>query len=210
MNEINPELKAYIEKNILPLYESHDAAHGPEHVRTVISNSFDLARGLTVDADMVYTIAAYHDVGLRFGREDHEQTSGKWLYEDEALSRWFTKEQRQVMREAVEDHRASRKEPPRSLYGRIVSEADRDIDPMRIVRRCMEFGRAQMPDADAEALIRRAMDHIEEKYGEHGYLRLWLPCPRNQAGLNTLRAWLQSGEIRNICEQFLELAPRND
>ena len=65
MWEINLELKEYIEQNILPLYEAHDAAHGPEHVRTVLENSFDLLDGLDVDQNMVYTVAAYHDVGVR-------------------------------------------------------------------------------------------------------------------------------------------------
>lgn len=200
---VDPSLWAYLEENILPLYEAHDAAHGPEHVRAVLKNSFDLLPGLEADPNMVCTVAAYHDVGIRFGREDHEMTSGRWLWEDEALCRWFSPRERQMMREAVEDHRASRREPPRNLYGRIVSEADRDIDPRRIVRRSMEFGRDQDPALDGEALIDRAEAHIREKYGADGYLKLWLPCPRNERGLETLRGWLCSGELRDICREFL-------
>ena len=203
MDSVNPELRAYVEGEILPLYKAHDAAHGPEHVAAVLKNSFDLVGGLDVDPNMVYVVAAYHDVGIRFGREDHELTSGKWLWEDRALERWFTPEQRQVMREAVEDHRASRREPPRSVYGRIVSEADRDIDPERVVRRCVEYGRARYPELDDEEQIRRAVDHVREKYGEGGYLRLWMPCPRNEAGLATLREWLRAGELRKVCEKYL-------
>lgn len=200
---ILPDLKQYIDGHILPLYADHDAAHGPDHVRMVLENSFDLIADLDVDPNMVYTVAAYHDVGIRFGRKDHEIISGKWLWEDRALERWFTAQQRAVMREAVEDHRASRREPPRNIYGCIVSEADRDLTPERIVRRCMEFEKAYYPDMSDEELIRRAAEHIEDKYGEEGYLRLWMACPRNEQGLAVLRHWLRTGEIREICKRFL-------
>ena len=189
------------------MYENCDAAHGPEHIRTVIENSMELAESLpaeNLDVDMVYTVAVYHDVGVRFGRKDHEETSAKWLMEDPALNRWFTEEQIQTMKEAVEDHRASRQEPPRNIYGRIVSEADRDLEPERIVRRCTEYGLEYFPEMTVEQQIDRTADHIREKYGEGGYLHLWLPCPKNERGLATLRNWLKSGEIRDKCRAILE------
>ena len=210
MKAIDPELLAYIKERILPLYREHDAAHGPEHVRTVIENSLELAKGRDVDVDMVYTVAAYHDVGIRFGRKDHELTSGKWLWEDEALERWFTPGQRQVMREAVEDHRASRKEPPRSIYGCIVSEADRDVDPERILRRTVEFGLAHEPGLSSEGQLERALAHLQEKYGEQGYLRLWMPCPKNEEGLRVVRLWLSDGTAREKCKKYLEAVAQAD
>jgi uncharacterized protein len=203
MWEINLELKEYIEQNILPLYEAHDAAHGPEHVRTVLENSFDLLDGLDVDQNMVYTVAAYHDVGVRVIRERHEEISGQWLWEDRELERWFTPEQRRTMREAVEDHRASRQEPPRNIYGRIVSEADRDLDPERVVRRMVEYSLARWPQWTEEEHIERIIDHVRDKYSETGYLHLWLPCPRNEKGLATLREWLRTGELERRCRKYL-------
>ena len=203
MWEINLELKEYIEQNILPLYEAHDAAHGPEHVRTVLENSFDLLDGLDVDQNMVYTVAAYHDVGVRVSRERHEEISGQWLWEDRELERWFTPEQRRTMREAVEDHRASRQEPPRNIYGRIVSEADRDLDPERVVRRMVEYSLAHRPQFTEEEHIERIIDHVRDKYSETGYLHLWLPCPRNEKGLATLREWLRTGELERRCRKYL-------
>ena len=204
MKEVTESLKKYAEEEILPLYENCDAAHGPEHIRTVIENSLELAETLDVDIDMVYTVAVYHDVGVRYGRKDHEETSAKWLREDETLKRWFTEEQIQTMKEAVEDHRASRQEPPRNLYGRIVSEADRDLEPERIVRRCTEYGLEYFPEMTVEQQIDRTADHIREKYGEGGYLHLWLPCPKNERGLATLRNWLKTGKIREKCRAILE------
>ena len=208
MREITESLRKYAEKRILPLYENCDAAHGPEHIRTVIENSMELAENLLaenvdVDIDMVFAVAVYHDVGVRFGRKDHEETSAKWLREDEALKRWFTEEQIRIMSEAVEDHRASRQEPPRNLYGRIVSEADRDLEPERIVRRCIKYGVEYFPEMNEEEQIDRSAAHIREKYGEGGYLHLWLPCPKNERGLATLQDWLKTGEIRDKCRAAL-------
>lgn len=205
---MNQELQAYIETAILPLYETFDPAHGPAHVRQVIESSLELlpaARELAaeVDVDMVYTVACYHDIGLRFGREGHGTASKKLLLADAKLRRWFSQEQIAVMGDAVEDHRASNHSEPRSVYGRIVSEADRDIDPERIARRCMEYGKSHYLGLTGEEQVERAVAHMENKYGEHGYLRLWMACPKNQRGLEKLRALLKSGEMGEICRRYL-------
>ena len=84
------ELKNHIETEIIPRYESFDAAHGTDHVRTVIAQSLDLARHYDVDADMIYAVAAYHDTGLARGRELHHIHSGEILLADTELRRWFT------------------------------------------------------------------------------------------------------------------------
>lgn len=208
MEEISKDLRAYIEKAVLPLYEDFDKAHGPGHVGRVIENSMELvgaARELygQVDADMVYAIAAYHDTGLQFGREDHGVTSGQYLAGDEALRRWFTEEQIAVMREAVEDHRASAGREPRSVYGRIISEADRELEPGRVVERCIEYGLGHYPDLTGEEQIERAVAHMKEKYAEGGYMHSYLPCRKNKEGLMALRRWLETGEIYEVCKKYI-------
>ena len=106
------------------------------------------------------------------------------------------------MAQAVEDHRASGGREPRSVYGKIVSEADRDIDPERIVQRTMAYGKYRCPQLGEEGQVQRAVEHIREKYGEGGYLKLWLHSPRNQAGLDTLRKWLSTGELEEVCRKY--------
>ena len=76
---INQELEQYIEREIIPRYESFDGAHRIDHVRTVIAQSLALAAHYDVDTDMVYAIAAYHDTGLAFGRERHHLDAGRIL-----------------------------------------------------------------------------------------------------------------------------------
>ena len=117
------ELKAYIEAEIIPRYGAFDAAHRTDHVRTVIAQSLVLAGHYEVDADMVYAIAAYHDTGLAYGRESHHIRSGEILLGDSFMRQRFTEEQMAVMRDAIEDHRASSDHAPRTIYGRIVAAA---------------------------------------------------------------------------------------
>lgn len=206
---VNPELKAYVEGKILPQYERVDAAHGPEHIRAVIRYSLELAEEYGADPDMAYAVAAYHDIGLLEGRENHGVTSGAALFRDKTLRRWFSEEQLCLMREAAEDHRASAGREPRSLYGKIVSEADRNIDPEDIVRRSMAYGRNKFPELDLEGQIARTTEHLSEKYGESGYVRLWLHSPRNERGLQTLRDWLRRpGLLPEICKRYAAEKPQ--
>ena len=124
---MNTELQQFIATDILPQYDRFDAAHQQDHARKVMDESMVLAANYDVNLDMVYAIAAYHDLGLCKGREGHHLTSGRIVRNDSRLLRWFTPEQIEVMAQAVEDHRASADHAPRSIYGRIVAEADRTL-----------------------------------------------------------------------------------
>ena len=188
---MNPELQAYLETAVLPRYETFDAAHRTDHVRTVIAQSLRLAARYDVDLDMVCTIAAYHDVGLSDGRERHHLRSGELLAADPTLRRWFSEEQIAVMREAVEDHRASSGHEPRTIYGRIVAEADRCIDPETVLRRTVQYGLEHCPELDREGQYARCCEHLQRKYADGGYLRLWIPRSENARRLEELRALLR-------------------
>lgn len=202
---MNPELKAYIEREILPRYEHFDAAHRTDHVRTVIGQSLVLARNYEVDTDMVYTIAAYHDTGLACGRERHHLDAGRILTKDAMLRRWFSEEQIATMREAVEDHRASSDHEPRTIYGRIVAEADRVIDPETILRRTVQYGLANYPALDREGHWARCVAHLQEKYAEGGYLRLWIPESENARRLGELRAIIRDRQqLRELFDRLFD------
>lgn len=184
---ITQSLKNYIETDILPLYDSFDAAHQRNHVETVIEQSMTIATDLDVNMDMVYTIAAYHDTGLTADRKSHHLVSGKIVREDMRLRHWFREEQIEVMAQACEDHRASSDHEPRSIYGKIVAEADRFIDPDTIILRTVQYGLANYPELDKEGHWLRTLKHLHEKYAEGGYLRLWFDNSPNVARLNALR-----------------------
>lgn len=185
---MNSELLDYIEREIVPRYEHFDKAHGTSHVRQVMEQSMTLAEHYDVDKAMVYTIAAYHDTGLCEGRERHHITSGEILVADHILQQHFTQEQLFVMRDAVEDHRASATSAPRTIYGRIIAEADRCIDTETVIRRTIQFGLRHYPNINREGHFQRCKEHITEKYSETGYLKLWIPESDNARRLAELRA----------------------
>lgn len=181
------DLVEFIEGNILPQYMTFDKAHGMRHVMSVIRRSLELARVTGADIDMVYTIAAYHDLGLSGPRAIHHITGGRIIAADARLKRWFTADQLKIMREAVEDHRASASRAPRSIYGKIVAEADRDMSPEVVFRRTVQFGLSNYPELDREGQWRRFRQHMDNKYSSHGYIKLWIPCSDNEKNLKELR-----------------------
>ena len=187
MNAPSLDLVEYIETKILPRYADFDRAHNLEHVTRVIRRSMDLIKITGADADMVYTIAAYHDLGMSGPRAIHHLTGGKILAADARLKKWFSAEQIKIMREAVEDHRASAARSPRSLYGKIIAEADRDIDVDTVIRRTIQYGLANYPEKNKEEQWQRFKQHMDEKYSVNGYIRLWLPHSPNEKQLNALR-----------------------
>ena len=198
---MNPELQQYIEREIIPRYDHFDKAHQRDHVLMVIQQSLDIASHLDVDMDMVYAIAAYHDTGLCEGREHHHEVSAKNIKADMNLRRWFTEEQILVMADAAEDHRASAKQEPRTIYGRIVAEADRFIDPEIIVQRTIQYGLDHYPELGREEQYQRMLTHLKEKYGRNGYLKLWFPDSPNAARLERLR---QIIDDENAVQQLFE------
>ena len=200
---INQELKKYIYEEVVPRYREFDDAHKEDHALTVIAQAMHLLSGrdewvasqadvdtiwlADVNENMLLAAAACHDLGLVNGRDNHHLDSGVIIRHDSRLAQWFTPEQIEVIAQAAEDHRASGKSAPRSIYGMIVAEADRVIDGETIIRRTVQFGFKHYPDLDREGHIARAIAHLHEKYGRDGYLKLWIPWSENATRLNALQ-----------------------
>ena len=196
---INVKLQSYIENEIIPQYAFFDKGHNSNHVEKVIKDSLEIALDYKVEMDMVYAIAAYHDIGMPLGRENHHITSGEILRNDKRLSHWFNEEQLVIMQQAIEDHRASGKNEPRTIYGKIVAEADRDISMETIIYRSIAFSIDKFPLDDYSQQLERVYFHIENKYGENGYLKLWIETPKNTKGLQQLRQLIEDKQAFMLC-----------
>ena len=194
-SNVSLDLMEFVEKNILPRYTAFDKAHNLTHVNRVISRSLELASRIGADTDMAYVIAAYHDLGLEGPRAVHHLTSGKILAADSRLQKWFSKDQIKIMKEAVEDHRASTSHMPRSIYGKIVAEADRDLEPDIVFRRMIEYGIDHYPEKSKEEQWQRFLSHIDNKYSSHGYIRLWLPNSPNEQNLKKIRDLISTPKL---------------
>ena len=171
---------SFVEQEILPRYNAFGRSHGLQHVQRVIRNAIDLARLTGADLDMVYAIAAYHDLGMEGPRAIHHVTGGKILMADKRLTRWFSPTQIRIMKEAVEDHRASSSRMPRSIYG-------------------LE----NYPQLNKEQQWERFRQHIKEKYGHRGYLHLWIPGSPNAQNLELIRQTIDDEpSLRAVFDQL--------
>ncbi len=194
-NNVSLDLMEFIETDILPRYTSFDKAHNLTHATRVISRSLALARHIGANVNMAYATAAYHDLGLEGPRAIHHITSGKILSADVRLRKWFSAEQIKIMKEAVEDHRASASHAPRSIYGKIVAEADRDLEPEIVFTRTIEFGIDHYPDKDKEGQWKRFREHLENKYSINGYIKLWIPGSVNEQNLKKIREYISNPAV---------------
>lgn len=193
---IRKSLEDYIYSEIVPKYAAFDPAHREDHAEEVIENTVRLYNKApeeirsSLDIEMLFTAAACHDLGRINGKERHHIDSGIIIRNDSRLKEWFDDAQIELIAQAAEDHRASNKEEPRSMYGKIVAEADRLIDTETIIRRTLLYGMSRYPEMDPNDQIDRALDHLYDKYGDDGYLRLWIPWSDNALRLFSLRCLL--------------------
>ena len=202
-NNLTAGLINFIEDEIMPRYEDFDKAHDRRHAFTVMSHSLQLTKFYDVDIAMVYTIAAYHDLGLSEGRATHHTASARIVREDERLRQFFTQEQIDTIADAVEDHRASNTREPRTIYGKIIAEADRIIDADTIMTRTVQYGLSHYPTLTKEEHIERAVTHIHEKYGRGGYLKLWISESPNAARLEEFRSMIDNaGRLKKHLEEI--------
>ncbi|WP_337567280.1 HD domain-containing protein [Prevotella sp.] len=202
---VSLDLMEFIETEILPRYANFDQAHRLSHVNNVIKQSLDLARKIGADINMAYTIAAYHDLGLEGPRAIHHVTSGKILLADNRLRRWFSTEKIKIMKEAVEDHRASASHAPRSIYGKIVAEADRELDPMVVFKRIILYGKDHYYEMSKEQQWKRFTEHLKDKYSNTGYIKLWIPGSSNEKKLKEIRDYINNPvKLREIFDQMFE------
>lgn len=168
-DKVNTKIKEYVKENIFPDYDPH-AGHGLPHINYVIRRSLNFAeQAPEVNIDMVYTIAAYHDIGRKVDNEHHEIESAKIFLNDDFMKDIFNVNERKLIAEAIEDHRASSKHEPRSIYGKIVSSADRNNSVEQILDRIYDYTKSLHPDFTEDEILADACLHLRKKYGKNGY-----------------------------------------
>lgn len=200
---MRPEISEWIENCAIPRYDDFDKGHQRDHARYVVDTALALAAHYDVDKEMVAVAAACHDLGLCVCRETHHLESGRIIREMSGLRRWFSAEQIETIAQAAEDHRASSKSEPRTIYGKITAEADRQIIPETVIRRTIQYGIKHYPELDREGHWQRTVEHLQEKYADGGYLKLWIPESANAARLEELRAIIRDKKaLRAIFERL--------
>lgn len=196
INLVDNNLKKYIEEFVFPQYNKNEKAHGIEHINYVIRRSFDLIEQnkLNVDSNMVYVIAAYHDIGHHIDPKKHEQISADIMSQDENLNQFFSEEELVIIKEAIQDHRASSDHNPRSIYGKIVSSADRNNTVEQCLERSYYYGKRLEPNATDKELYKRAFHHLNLKFGVNGYAKFYLKDKEYEKFLTEIRKVLENEE----------------
>ena len=174
-DQINPELQDYIETEIFPLYERNEPSHGIKHIQTVINRSLHIAKEYEINKNIVYTVASYHDLGHYINPKIHEKLSADIFMKDKQIKKWFTEEEIQIIKEAIVDHRASSNHEPRSIYGKIVSTADRTIKSIDVsIKRTYTYTINNLPKMTKKERVQKVYEHLNDKYGSNGYAKTYL------------------------------------
>ena len=166
--DVNKELKDYIETNVFPGYEVNDKAHGIIHIKEVIRRSFALndTFKLGLDKNMIYTIAACHDLGKHENHQIHEKIAANRFINDSNFEKYFSNEERQIIKDAIEDHRSSKEELPRSTYGKLISSADRNTRIEIVFIRSFFVAKERMPETNIEEYLDYTIQRLSKKYSE--------------------------------------------
>ena len=192
---INHSLQEHIERNVFPEYQKNEPAHNLDHIKYVINRSFKFAQTIPdINYDIVYTVAAYHDIGHHINPAKHEIESAKIMQKDKKLQQFFSEEELKIIKEAIEDHRASSDHEPRSIYGKIVSTADRNNTVESCLFRSYSYGKRLHPEYSDDELFNRAYEHLKSKFGENGYAKFFFKDDEYEKFLSDMRQLLLDKE----------------
>ena len=211
MNEVNKELREYIEKNIFPQYEANNVGgHGIDHIKTVIQRCFEIIEefNLDVNKDMVYAIAAFHDIGYKQDPDRHEEVSSEMFKKDSNILSFFTQEQIDIIADAIVDHRASLEYEARSDYGKLVSSADRETSVENMLQRSFLYQSDKHKDEEPSVVqvIEYSYKKLSSKYGKGGYAKMYYPDKKYKSYLDTMQDLLENKE--KFVQAELEIASK--
>ena len=192
---LNKDLKNYIETQILPQYEKNDSGHSLPHIDYVLKRCFKFAEQFgNIDFNMLFAIATFHDIAHHIDKKNHEKLSADIFYNNEKMKEFFSEDERNLIKEAIEDHRASSDSSPRSNYGKIISSADRSTDVNDFLRRTHAYTLKHFPHCTKEEMLKRAYDHTEQKYGKEGYAKHYVKDEEYEAFREEINLLLQDSE----------------
>ena len=116
--------------------------------------------------------------------------SAEIMYNDNMLKEFFNDEERKIIKEAIEDHRASSNHEPRNIYGKIVSTADRNNTVEACLRRSYSYNKKLHPEYDDEQIFEDCHFHLNDKFGENGYAKFFFKDEEYEKFLTDIRTLL--------------------
>jgi uncharacterized protein len=168
-SKVNDKLIKYVRENIHKEYELNDDGHNLEHINYVLKRAYELSYKMNINFNILYVIVNYHDISCHIDRERHEILSAEIMYADNNLKKYFSENEMMIMRDAIEDHRASLEYEPRNIYGRILSSADRKVEISVYLKSSISYFIKNNPGCKKEEAINHAYDFAIKKFGRDGY-----------------------------------------
>lgn len=204
-NIVRKGLRDYINKDIKNLYKTFDKAHSISHFNFVTNNCLVYGKrlqekGMDIDLEIAYVVGALHDIGIAKGREGHARSSGEMVRKDKELSKFFETDQIELIAQAVEDHSSHLEYEPRSIYGKIVADADRNNTMYLVFSRPIKFEIKNGEKGDRESYIDRVYSFVQKKFGRHGYVKYWLDIPETTKEQEKIWTLLDDKEK---CKQYI-------
>lgn len=193
LKSVDPDLRQYVEQEVFPQYTQNDQAHGILHIREVIRRSFLLNQtfALGLDPNLIYAVAAYHDLGKHIDSDRHEFISAKLFQQDAMMSKFFSDNERTAIAEAIEDHRSSKADHPRSTYGKLISSADRNTRVEMVFVRSFFVGKDRQPQTTVADFLEATHTRLSKRYGLENSENMFYADDEYQKFLTDMRQLLQ-------------------
>ena len=193
---VNQELKDYIKKNIFPEYEKNDGGHNIVHILEVIRRTFALndTFKLGLDDNMMFAMAACHDWGKYIDSDNHPFIAAKNFMNDEFMEKFFDEDERKTIKEAIEDHKSSKEDDPRSVYGKLISSADRNTRIEIVFIRSFFVAHERMPNDEIEGYLDYTIKRLSKRYSLENPENMFFEDRTYKEFLQDMRALLKKEE----------------
>lgn len=212
LKDVDPKLRSYVEENVFPLWELNDKGHGPIHRTEVIRRIFALNETfhLKLNPNMLFVIASYHDVGKYIDHKKHHLIAAEKFMEDVGMKRFFNDDERVIMKEAMEDHRSSKEDEPRSVYGKLISSADRNTTIEMVFIRSFFVAKDRMPDMNINEYLDYTVNRLRKRYGEENPENMFFEDDVYQVFLKDMRNLLsRPDDFKNLYCSINHITDRN-
>ena len=188
-SKIDSKLKKHIENDILPEYDLNDKGHNKNHIDFVLKRALEISKGYDINYNILYVCVSFHDIACHINRELHEVLSAQVAFKDKYLNKFFNTNEMNIIKEAIEDHRASSNSIPRNIYGKILSSADRKVDIKTYFISSLFFKATDISKVDMEEAIEKSYNHAIDKFGKNGYAtkKFYVDDKRYKKFLNDLQ-----------------------
>ena len=133
-------------------------------------------------------------MGKYIDHKRHHLIAAEKFMEDEGMRQFFTDDERKVIKEAIEDHRSSKEDEPRSVYGKLISSADRNTTIEMVFIRSFFVAKDRMPEMNINEYLDYTVERLRKRYGEENPENMFFEDEVYQVFLKDMRSLLSRAD----------------